>query len=83
MTDWRFYGRKTELGNLDLALRHPIFACQRIHDRRGIGKSEFVAEAARRSGGKSPVLIFELRSPELEFVDAARQRLLDITGNAL
>lgn len=68
---------------MDSALRYPSFVCKRIHGRRGIGKSELVAEAGRRTGGKPPVLIFELRSPKLESVEAARQRLLDTTGHAL
>ena len=83
MTEWRFYGREPELEKVDSALRYPKFVCKRIHGRRGVGKAELVAEAGRRTRGKPPVLIFELRSPELESAEAARQRLLDTAGNEL
>ena len=55
MAGWRFYGREDELARLELSLRlHEDtrrFDAVRIIGRRGIGKTEFMQEAARRGSG--------------------------------
>ena len=55
MAGWRFYGREDELARLELSLRlHEDtrrFDAVRIIGRRGIEKTEFMQEAARRGSG--------------------------------
>lgn len=75
---WRFYGREDEIEKLvQTYLRSPRFSACRIDGRRGIGKSELMAEAAQRVAGEPPVLIFELLSPEIETAEARNTRLVD------
>ena len=80
MAGWRFYGRETELAELELSLRlHEDtrrFDAVRINGRRGIGKTEFMQEAARRGTGDPPVLHVELPSPELGDAASACDRLI-------
>ena len=86
MTGWRFYGRDSELAELELSLRlHEDtrrFGAIRIIGRRGIGKTEFMKEAARRGTGDPPVLHVELPSPELGDAAAACDRLIDAASSA-
>ena len=67
MADWRFYGRVRELSRLEGALQlqeHNSrgFCAVRISGRRGVGKTELLAEAGRRGTRNAPVLICELPS---------------------
>lgn len=67
MVDWRFYGRVKEMNRLEGALQlqeHKSrgFCAVRIVGRRGVGKTELLAEAGRRGTRNVPVLICELPS---------------------
>ena len=67
MTDWRFYGRVEEMNRLEEALqlqesKSRGFYSVRIVGRRGVGKTELLAEAGRRGTRNAPVLICELPS---------------------
>ena len=68
MSKWRFYGREEEFERLEETLRFRgdpgNFASVRILGRRGVGKTEFMREAALRAKGNPPVLHIELPSPE-------------------
>ena len=83
MTEWGFYGRKEELGRVDSFLRRPDFGAMAIRGRRGIGKSELLAEGSRRVGGDPPFLMFELRPSSQESVGAARERLVKVVRREL
>ena len=83
MTEWGFYGRKAELELVDRLLRWPKFNNVMIRGRRGIGKSKLLAEAVRRAGDGPQFLMFELRPPSQESVEAARERLLETVRNEL
>ena len=61
MADWRFYGRVKEMNRLEGALQlqeHKSrgFCAVRIVGRRGVGKTELLAEAGRRGTRNAPVL---------------------------
>lgn len=79
MTGWRFYGRSKDLEELELSLRlHEdtrSFSAIRIIGRRGVGKTEFLKEAARRGTGEPPVLHVELPSPQQADGEAACEML--------
>ena len=86
MAGWRFYGRKDELAKLEQSLRlHEDtrrFGAIRIIGRRGIGKTEFVQEAARRGTGDPPVLHIELPTPKLGDTATACRRLIEAARSA-
>ena len=86
MTGWRFYGRDSELEDLELSLRLQEdtrrFGATRIIGRRGIGKTELMKEAARRGTGDPPVLHVELPSPELGDAASACNDLIDAAKSA-
>ena len=86
MSGWRFYGRDSKLAELELSLElHEDtrrFDAVRIIGRRGIGKTEFMLEAARRGTGDPPVLHVELPAPELGDAAAACDILIDAAKSA-
>ena len=86
MAGWRFYGREDELAELELSLRlHEDtrrFSAIRITGRRGIGKTEFVQEAARRGTGDPPVLHIELQTPKQGDAATACKDLIDAAMSA-
>ena len=78
MAGWRFYGRVEEVGHLIGHLRaKPGFYASCIHGRRGIGKTELMAEVARRCDGIPPVLIFELEPISRETEHRRNERLIE------
>lgn len=67
MAEWRFYGRVEEMNRLEGALqlqesKSRGFCAVRIVGRRGVGKTELLAEAGRRGTRNAAVLICELPS---------------------
>ena len=66
MANWRFYGRGVELAKLEsmLQLRSQSrgFNAIRIVGRRGVGKTELLAEVGRRGSRDVPVIAFEIPS---------------------
>ncbi len=77
MADWRFYGRKAEMERVNEVFEWPKFNGLKVLGRRGIGKSELLAEANRRAEGHPPVMMFELPVPGLMDQDAINRSLLD------
>ena len=76
MTKWGFYGRKEELKRVGSFLRRADFGVMAIRGRRGIGKSELLAEGSRRGGGDPPLLMFELPEHRHEDQNAINLRLV-------
>ncbi|MCY4541868.1 MAG: hypothetical protein OXB95_05670, partial [Rhodobacteraceae bacterium] len=71
MTEWRFYGRRKALADLEdcLGLRRPpvrVFSVVKIVGRRGVGKNALLEETARRGTQGVPVVICALPSPDEE-----------------
>ena len=77
MTEWRFYGRRKALADLEdcLGLRRPpvrVFSVVKIVGRRGVGKNALLEETARRGAQGVPVVICELPSPDKGAAAACR-----------
>jgi AAA+ ATPase superfamily predicted ATPase len=64
MADWKFYGRKEQLADLERMLARKRWFFAKVTGRRRIGKTALILEAMQEIGSKQPV--FYLQIPDSE-----------------
>ena len=60
MTEWGFYGRETEIAELNRYLQNPNFLAKAVVGRRGVGKSELIRKALKVSDTGQPAIHMEM-----------------------
>lgn len=64
MADWRFYGRKEQLADLERMLGRKRWFFAKVTGRRRIGKTTLIQQAMRDLGNKQPVFYVQIPDSE-------------------
>ena len=64
MTDWKFYGRKEPLADLERMLERKRWFFAKDTGRRRIGKTTLIRQAMRELGSEQPVLYVQIPDSE-------------------
>ena len=63
MADWKFYGRKDQLADLERMLGRKRWFFAKVSGRRRIGKTTLIQQAMQEIDNKQPVLYSQSRTP--------------------
>ena len=77
MTDWKFYGRKEQLADLERMLERKRWFFAKVTGRRRIGKTTLIQQAMRELGSEQPVLYVQIPDSEPAGVLSAINDALD------
>lgn len=77
MTDWKFYGRKEQLADLERMLERKRWFFAKVTGRRRIGKTTLIQQAMRELGSEQPVLYVQIPDSEPAGVLSAIHDALD------
>lgn len=64
MADWKFYGRKEQLADLERMLAHQRWFFAKVTGRRRIGKTTLIRTATQEIGSNQPVFYVQIPDSE-------------------
>ena len=77
MADWKFYGRKEQLANLEHMLERKRWFFAKVTGRRRIGKTTLIQKAMKEIGSKQPIFYVQIPDSEPAGVLSAVNDALD------
>ncbi|MBY0588851.1 AAA family ATPase [bacterium] len=64
MADWKFYGRREQLTDLERIIARQRWFFAKVTGRRRIGKTTLIQQAVQESGNKQPILYVQIPDSE-------------------